>query len=345
MPVAEQGTQPARFGGAERIFRVHTVKVDTETATKVEIATINRGVISTDIEESWLGRVTKPVWATAFGRDVFGLFADFQLPADASSAAVRQRLRWIPPGRFQMGSPAGEPGRDKGEVLHEVTISYGYWMFDTPCTQQLWQALMGENPSRFPDPQRPVEQVSWDQANEFASKLTEQFRGLRFSLPTEAQWEYACRAGTTTAVYSGRIEILGSANAPTLDPIAWYGGNSGHEFDHEQPEDISDWKWLEEKQYDFSVAGTRRAKQKRPSPWGLYDMLGNVWEWCRDWHAAYEPEPQVDPRGPDEGSARVVRGGSWSYDARHVRSACRDWYPPSARARDLIVPHNPRMHC
>jgi formylglycine-generating enzyme required for sulfatase activity len=215
--------------------------------------------------------------------------------------------------------------------LHDVTITSGFWMFETPCTQQLWLAVMGgENPSRFPDPERPIEQVSWDDANKFAKRLSNQFDELDFRLPTEAQWEYACRAGTKTAIYSGPLEILGDANAPNLDPIAWYRGNSGHEFDHDQPEDLSAFG-EEQRQYEFKAAGTRRVKQKRPNPWGLYDMLGNVWEWCQDWHADYDLNSLVDPVGPEEGSSRVIRGGSWIDGAQGARSACRIWRVPGLR--------------
>lgn len=196
-----------------------------------------------------------------------------------------------------------------------------------PVDRQGPQVLTGENPSRFVDDLRPVEQVTWQQACDFASQLSEQMSGQVFQLPTEAQWEYACRAGTQTALYSGPLEILGDTNAPALDPIAWYGGNSGHEFDHPNPIQLL----KRVRQYDFGSAGTRRVKEKAPNPWGLYDMLGNVWEWCSDWNGEYSSKPQTDPVGPESGSPRVVRGGGWIVNARNVRSAFRNWYDPGSR--------------
>ena len=193
-----------------------------------------------------------------------------------------------------MGSPDTEKGRDTDEgPQHEVTIPAGFWLFDTPCTQELWMAVMGEtnNPSRFQDPLRPVEKVSFEDVGKFLDKINAKVPGLGLRLPREAQWEYACRAGTATSTYAGDVEILGACNAPGLDPIAWYGGNCGHDYDLETGEDSSKWP---EKQYPHTKAGTRRVKLKAPNPWGLYDMLGNVWEWCFDDKRQYTTEALVD---------------------------------------------------
>ena len=141
---------------------------------------------------------------------------------------------------------------------------------------------------------------------------------MDFSLPTEAQWEYACRAGTDTATYAGPLEILGEKNGPCSDPIAWYGGNGGVGFDLKNGFDVSTWP---NKQYDHQKAGTHPVAQKLPNPWGLYDMLGNVWEWCLDGPIGYTDESAVDPVGPNEGAVRVLRGGSWlSRAVRAVRA-------------------------
>ena len=179
-------------------------------------------------------------------------------------------------------------------------------MFATPCTQALWEALMGENPSEFKSADRPVESVSWDACEEFVKKLNKRIHGLELSLPSEAQWEYACRAGTTTSTYAGPLEIKGTNNAPILDAIAWYGGNSGHGFDLENGYDASGW---EEKQYPFDKAGTRPVAKKRANPWGLYDMLGNVWEWCADeWVHGASGEASAAPCGPGRLVARRRAG-------------------------------------
>ncbi|MCA9559095.1 MAG: formylglycine-generating enzyme family protein, partial [Myxococcales bacterium] len=250
-------------------------------------------------------------WAAEWGEDDFGPFVGF-----AVGDAV-QRMRWMPPGRFTMGSPESEAGRYNNETQREVQIESGFWLADTPVTQALWQAVMGNNPSRFVTPDRPVEQVSWDDATEFCARLSKTIPGLAPRLPTEAEWEYACRAGTQTATWLGDLQILGECNAPLLDDIAWYTGNSGHKFDLAEGANSHDWP---NKQYPHEKAGTRRVAQKLPNPWGLYDMLGNVYEWCSD---------------PYAGSYRVYRGGSWDGYAWDVRAAYRYWYSPGDRYSHL----------
>ncbi|MCI5147200.1 MAG: formylglycine-generating enzyme family protein, partial [Candidatus Electrothrix sp. AR3] len=198
--------------------------------------------IRTDQEQCTLHRqiLADVPWADALGRDCFGLWAEFVV--EGLDGPVRQKMRWIPPGHFLMGSPEDEPGRfDREGPQHPVTINQGFWMFDTPVTQALWQAVMGENPSRFKTPERPVEKVSWKDSQKFLKKINSQHFGLNLSLPSEARWEYACRAGSTTALYSGPIKIIGDGNAPALHPLAWYGGNSGEGFELDNGPKIS---WL-----------------------------------------------------------------------------------------------------
>ena len=243
-----------------------------------------------------------PAWASAWGDSRYGPWAAIEVDG------VEYRLFWIPPGTFTMGSPEDEPGRYSNELQHQVTISSGFWMGETPCTQALWEAVMGNNPSEYKDPERPVESVSWEDTQKFFESLKSKLPNADMKLPTEAQWEYACRAGTTEATYAGPIDILGEHNASILDAIAWYGGNSGHyDFDLEHGYDSSDWL---DKQYNHKQAATRKVKTRRRNPWGLCDMLGNVWEWCSDCYGDYEGSHAIDPIGAAEGADRVLRGAA-----------------------------------
>lgn len=271
-----------------------------------------------------------PDWISGWSQDEFGISVAFSLPTGEKYwEYVDQRLRWIPAGTFLMGSPESETGRWENEgPQHEVIISRGFWMFDTPVTQRLWEHVMGDKPRHFKDSDRPVEGVEWRRCTEFCERLSSAV-GATFQLPTEAQWEYACRAGTNTATYAGEIEILGENYAPILDEIAWYGGNSAVDFDLKEGSDSSSWP---EKQFEHKQAGTRKVAQKRANPWGLYDMLGNVWEWCLDGSRTYAQEVVSDPTGPREpGASRVVRGGGWFSGAHRVRAACRDASAPAVR--------------
>lgn len=258
-------------------------------------------------------RLDWPVWAAAVDEDEFGLWATFRV------GEVQQRMRWIPPGEFLMGSPESEEGRGDDEVQHAVTLTQGFWMGDTPCTQALWEVVMGTNPSEYRSPQRPVESVSWDDVQRFLERLDARAPGLEARLPTEAQWEYACRAGTTTATYVGDLNIRGANDAPVLDAIAWYGGNSGLGYKLGHSVDSSGWP---EKQYNHSRAGSRVVAQMQPNGWGLHDLLGNVYEWCADTYGAYPAATAVDPIHT-WGRNRVLRGGGWSGLARGVRAAYR----------------------
>ncbi len=290
--------------------------------------------IRTDQCTVWLGPLTKPQWAHAIGRDEFGLWGDLRF------GPATYRMRWIPPGRFTMGSPDDEPGRRDNEgPQHAVTITRGYWLGEAPVTQALWGAVTDNNPSRFVDPERPVERVSWDDSNdELLRRLNDTVaadRGESFRLPTEAEWEYACRAGTDTATYAGTIEIFGQNNAPILDGIGWYGGNCGERLDLKDGHPTTGEFWKEQ-QYPSEQGGSRKVRQKAPNAWGLYDMLGNVWEWCLDGRRPYSSDAARDPVGPmGAGESRVSRGGSWNSSARGVRAAFRDADPPDLRHDDL----------
>ncbi|MBN1654625.1 MAG: formylglycine-generating enzyme family protein [Deltaproteobacteria bacterium] len=277
-----------------------------------------------------------PPGASLFAWDRFGVCVEFQVQD------TRFKMRWIPPGSFVMGSPSDEPGRWEAEgPQHRVHIERGFWLGATPVTQGQYLAVTKKTPSYFKNAgfDAPVESVSWQEAREFCKGLTEKLPHLQpgssFGLPSEAQWEYACRAGTQTALYTGNITIKGENNAPELDPIAWYGGNSGVEY--EGGGDSSGWK---EKQYESQRSGTHPVARKKPNALGLYDMLGNVWEWCEDdWHGDYQNAPTdgsawVGP-GDRQGRYRVLRGGSWISSARRCRSAARDGFGSGLRDHDL----------
>jgi formylglycine-generating enzyme required for sulfatase activity len=240
-------------------------------------------------------------WASDWGKNQYGLWVAF------TYKNVKQCFRWIKPGTFKMGSPENEPERDDDEILHEVTLTQGAWMADTACTQALWQAVMGENPSAFKGADRPVENVSWNHCREFIDKINGFKPGLNLRLPTEAEWEYACRAGTQTPFWFGDNITPELVNYDGNYPYA--GGKKG--------------KYRKE---------TVEVKSLPCNSWGLYQMHGNVWEWCSDWYGDYPGGSVIDPTGPSDGAGRVLRGGSWLDFGGFVRSAYRGGGGPAARS-------------
>lgn len=289
-----------------------------------------RITLRTDCSEVTLEVWEREPWAVAAGRDRYGLWAAFEVEG------VQQRLRWIPPGRFLMGSPTTEAGWYEEEgPQHWVTLTKGYWLGETPVTQALWRTVMKSNPSKFKSDDRPVEQVSWDDCQKFIKRLNRTLRGFESRLPTDAEWERACRAGTTTATWVGDLTLRGKNDAPELDAIAWYGGNSGVNFDLDNGYNSIDWP---EKQHPHTRAGTHPVGRLQANPYGLHDMLGNVYEWCQDaakgWGEpyAYAPKPSENPAPSDQGSSRVRRGGSWDSSAKSVRAAYRHAYPRVSRS-------------
>jgi len=216
----------------------------------------------------------------------------------------------IPSGSFMMGSPSSEPGRlNDRETQHKVSISRSFYMQTTEVTQGQWKAIMGGNPSYFKDcgDNCPVEMVSWDDTQVFIRKLNEKEGTNKYRLPAEAEWEYAARAGTTTPFAFGNCLSTSQAN---------YNGNN-------LLEGCSKGTWREK---------TVSVGSFSPNVWGLYDMHGNVNEWCQDWYDKDYPSGSVtDPIGPSSGSGRVFRGGNWNYSAQSCRSASRDDNSPTNR--------------
>jgi formylglycine-generating enzyme required for sulfatase activity len=214
---------------------------------------------------------------------------------------VKMTMCWIPPGEFVMGSPVGEMGRDGEETQHRVTLTKGFWMGKYEVTQEQWQAVMGNNTGDSKKNGNPVENVSWNDISTpggFLEKANKNVTsGERFHLPTEAQWEYACRAGTLTSLNSGKEITTVKGNCRNLNEVAWYAANS------------------ERKSHPVG--------KKKTNAWGLYDMHGNVWEWCKDWKGAYPTEAVTDPQGADFGSNRIIRGGCWGSGANGCRVAYR----------------------
>jgi len=203
----------------------------------------------------------------------------------------------IPAGKFLMGSTETEEGRSADETEHEVTISQSFYMGKYEVTQEQYEAVVGGNPSCFKGAKNPVEMASWAEAQEFCWKASAKTHRV-IQLPAEAQWEYACRAGTTTRFYSGDADSA-------LDDVAWY--------------------------YSNSDKATHPVGQKQANAWGLYDMHGNVWEWCADWYGDYPAGAATDPAGPEKGARRVLRGGSWNIMPKSCRSARRLGFPHDDR--------------
>jgi formylglycine-generating enzyme required for sulfatase activity len=220
-------------------------------------------------------------------------------PGKVITNFIGMKLVWIPPGTFQMGSDDGESDE---KPMHTVKISKGYFMGVYEVTQEQYQKVLGSNPSAFKGSILPVETVTWDEAVEFCKKLSELEKGKTYRLPTEAEWEYACRAGTTTKFSFGDDESQ-------LGDYAWYDGNSDSK--------------------------THPVGEKKPNAWGLYDMHGNVWEWCQDWYEKdwYSKGPAENPLNESyrDKNSRVIRGGSWLISEGGCRVAVRDYYAPTAR--------------
>jgi sulfatase modifying factor 1 len=251
-------------------------------------------------------------------REMPGVTIDFKPPTDQERAKLigelftftngsGMKFAWVPPGSFLMGSPTEEKERKRDEARHKVTLTKGFYLGVHPVTQEQWTKLMGKNPSKFRDGKNlPVEQVNWNECREFIEKLREQDKGRPYRLPTEAEWEYACRAGTTTPFSFGETISTDLAN---------YNGNYS---------------------YGDGKKGVYREKTVpvvsfRANAWGLHDMHGNVSQWCQDFYAEEYPKGDaIDPLG-ETGENRVIRGGSWIDNPLECRSAYRGGCKPVLR--------------
>jgi formylglycine-generating enzyme required for sulfatase activity len=240
------------------------------------------------------------------------IVGDFEFGETATSTeitnSIGMKLKLIPAGEFPMGSPASEANRDDDEHQHRVRISKPFYLGVTEVTQGQWSSVMGTQPWSGQDYVKEgadyaATYVSWEEAVEFCKRLSAK-DGATYRLPTEAEWEYACRGGTTSVYHFGDDDSR-----------------------------LGDYAWYEENAYDVDEKYAHRVGEKKANPFGLYDMHGNVWEWCSDWYGRdyYSASPGSDPTGPSEATHRVNRGGGWNNTARFCRSAYRFWYTPDFR--------------
>ena len=263
-----------KFGGTATIYvdRIEVYLLD-ETATNFPLS-----LFGSTLEDA--AKTPAPAQIT------------IQLP-DLSIIATPLKMVYIPAGLFTMGSPDTEKDRRTSEgPQHRVTITPPFYMGMYEVTQAQWQSVMGSNPSQFKGGNLPVESISWNDCQKFIKKLNSLGQGV-FRLPTEAEWEYACRAGTVTRFYWGDDNDYSQ-----IGQYAWYSGNSDNQ--------------------------THEVGKKLPNAWGLFDMSGNVWEWCQDWYSGYTSDRQTNPQGPSTGSYRVFRGSCWYNYTVSCRSANRD---------------------
>jgi formylglycine-generating enzyme required for sulfatase activity len=236
-------------------------------------------------------------------------------PGPASTVLIEPQTRMefvaIEPGSFVMGSPIREAGRNDDETAHRVTMTRRFFVGRREVTQTQWTMVMGQNPSHFKDCSHcPVENVDFYEVASFITHLNAQSTSMRYRLPTEAEWEYVCRAGTQTPFTTGGHITVDQANVDGRFPYAGSAATASYDK-------------------------TRPAGSFAPNPWGLYDVHGNVWEWTNDWYGPYDSRADTDPKGPDAGTVRVIRGGSWRFDANSARCALRYTHSPQDKGSSL----------
>ncbi len=287
-----------------KIAEINTAISNEKPSTPEQYLRLNRRIKAFFDEQIELAKkVPAPAQTPGYSQPVVG-----------GNNRIGMTFAAIRPGTFMMGSPESESNHESDEIQHRVTLTNGFEIQTTSVTQAQWVQVMGSNPSYFKEqkyctgsyvatpvamcPNHPVEQVSFEDVQGFIEKMNSTVRdGYKYRLPTEAEWEYAARAGTQTAYYFG--------DAP-IDQYAWYDGSSGSQ--------------------------THEVAKLKPNAYGLYDMSGNVWQWVQDWYGDYSRQDQTNPLGAQSGSNRVLRGGSWYSYARYVRSAYRSYDAPGRRA-------------
>jgi uncharacterized protein (TIGR02996 family) len=269
---------------------------DHDDSRRAELLRLHRRLLATCCEPdahperaAWQSRVAEllrdGVWPSVPRRTV------------ALDEGEEMVFAWVPPGTFLMGSPPEERERGDDETLHRVTLTQGFWMSVTPVTQVQWEVVTGYTPSPDRGDDRPVVMVPWDDCKRYCRGL-KAWAGTRGRLPTEAEWEYACRAGTTTSFHFG--ELASTSQAPYNGIYTYAGGKKRSRREKTTP-----------------------VGSYPPNAWGLFDMHGNVWEWCQDRYGRNPSAEVEDPQGPNSGAARVVRGGSWADSRRWCRAASR----------------------
>ena len=280
--------------------KVFAAASGNESLAKANYLTMRSGQLGNELKQTLLGDEHRRQLEEVRQRQEDETITEIESAPTFTSPTLGAEFILIPSGTFIMGSPVGEAGRGNDETQHQVTISKPFYMQTTPVTQGQWKKVMGNNPSYFSrcGDDVPVEQVSWNDAQIFIRNIKKLERTDKYRLPTEAQWEYAARAGTTTMFNTGDSE-------EDLSRAGWYSENSGFK--------------------------TNQVSQKTPNAWSLYDMHGNVREWVQDWKGDYPTSGVTDPVGPASGSCRVIRGGSGVTDAVVCRAASRDDGDPDDR--------------
>ena len=228
-------------------------------------------------------------WCSDYGEDEYGVFMGFTFQG------IRQGFRWIPPGTFLRNALEDEREKFVKVELHKVTLTKGFWLSETTCSQEMWESTFEINPSRFLGKSLPVDSVTWYEVQDFIKELNSIEKELKLRLPTEAEWEFACRSGSSSAYWFGN----------TLDADL---ANCGLRKGKPMP-----------------------VKSLKLNPFGLYHMHGNVREWCSDWYGNYPRKASADPIGPLGGTSKVLRGGSWASNAERCRSSSRMGFRPSAK--------------